>query len=84
MFDVVIINDDLEKAYEELKDILNEVSKCIKYPCSYYSTNTLLLLSGSSGFKSITLDKITSQCKMKISPSSLFIQEIQKVQEAKS
>lgn len=27
MFDVVIINDDLEKAYEELKDILNEVRK---------------------------------------------------------
>lgn len=27
VFDVVIINDDLEKAYEELKDILNDVSK---------------------------------------------------------
>lgn len=25
MFDIVIINDDLEKAYEELKEILNEV-----------------------------------------------------------
>lgn len=25
MFDIVIINDDLEKAYEELKAILNEV-----------------------------------------------------------
>ncbi|XP_038571769.1 guanylate kinase 1b isoform X1 [Micropterus salmoides] len=32
VFDVVIINDDLERAYEELKDILNEVSKTIKYP----------------------------------------------------
>lgn len=29
MFDVVITNDDLEKAYKELKDILNEVSKAI-------------------------------------------------------
>uniref|UniRef100_A0A3B5BCL3 Guanylate kinase n=1 Tax=Stegastes partitus TaxID=144197 RepID=A0A3B5BCL3_9TELE len=27
VFDVVIINDDLERAYEELKEILNEVSK---------------------------------------------------------
>uniref|UniRef100_A0A8C5I893 Guanylate kinase n=1 Tax=Gouania willdenowi TaxID=441366 RepID=A0A8C5I893_GOUWI len=27
VFDVVIINDDLERAYEELKDILNDVSK---------------------------------------------------------
>lgn len=27
MFDVVIINDDLERAYTELKDILSEVSK---------------------------------------------------------
>uniref|UniRef100_M4AVM1 Guanylate kinase n=1 Tax=Xiphophorus maculatus TaxID=8083 RepID=M4AVM1_XIPMA len=26
VFDIVIINDDLEKAYEELKEILNEVS----------------------------------------------------------
>lgn len=25
MFDVVIINDDLERAYEELKEILDEV-----------------------------------------------------------
>lgn len=39
MFDVVIINDDLERAYEELKDILNEVSKTVKYP----------LLSGNCG-----------------------------------
>uniref|UniRef100_A0A3B4TAG9 Guanylate kinase n=1 Tax=Seriola dumerili TaxID=41447 RepID=A0A3B4TAG9_SERDU len=30
VFDIVIINDDLERAYEELKDILNEVSKRIK------------------------------------------------------
>ena len=30
VFDVVIINDDLEKAYEELKEILNEVSKTKK------------------------------------------------------
>lgn len=30
MFDAVIINDDLEKAYEELKEILDEVSKSIK------------------------------------------------------
>lgn len=27
VFDAVIINDDLEKAYEELKEILDEVSK---------------------------------------------------------
>lgn len=27
MFDVVIINDDLERAYEELKDILTDVSE---------------------------------------------------------
>uniref|UniRef100_H2LLH6 Guanylate kinase n=1 Tax=Oryzias latipes TaxID=8090 RepID=H2LLH6_ORYLA len=27
VFDVVIINDDLERAYEELKDILNEVNQ---------------------------------------------------------
>lgn len=27
MFDVVIINDDLERAYEELKEILDEVSE---------------------------------------------------------
>lgn len=26
VFDVVIINDDLERAYDELKAILNEVS----------------------------------------------------------
>uniref|UniRef100_A0A3P9JP15 Guanylate kinase n=1 Tax=Oryzias latipes TaxID=8090 RepID=A0A3P9JP15_ORYLA len=29
VFDVVIINDDLERAYEELKDILNEVNQKI-------------------------------------------------------
>lgn len=33
VFDVVIINDDLERAYEELKDILNEVSKTISLLC---------------------------------------------------
>lgn len=27
MFDLVIINDDLERAYEELKEILDEVSE---------------------------------------------------------
>lgn len=32
VFDVVIINDDLERAYEELKDILSEVRK--KTNCS--------------------------------------------------
>lgn len=26
VFDIVIINDDLERAYEELKDVLTEVS----------------------------------------------------------
>ncbi len=31
MFDIVIINDDLERAYEELKDILDEVSETRKY-----------------------------------------------------
>lgn len=36
MFDAVIINDDLEKAYEELKEILDEVSKGIKSLCSFY------------------------------------------------
>ncbi|KAM4739607.1 guanylate kinase 1b isoform 2-T2 [Anableps anableps] len=30
MFDVVIINDDLEKAYEELKEILNEEIKKVQ------------------------------------------------------
>lgn len=29
MFDVVIINDDLERAYEELKEILDEVSEAL-------------------------------------------------------
>ena len=33
VFDVVIINDDLERAYEELKDILNEVSKTVSLLC---------------------------------------------------
>ena len=47
MFDVVIINDDLEKAYEELKDILNEVSKTIKYLCSYLVNKASLMLSAS-------------------------------------
>lgn len=88
MFDVVIINDDLEKAYEEMKDILNEVSKTIKYPCSYYLTNTLLLLSGSSGINPFIFTLLWTRslvnAKMEMSPSSLFIQEIQKVQEAKS
>ena len=38
MFDIVIINDDLEKAYEELKEILNEVLEAIKCPviCSNF------------------------------------------------
>lgn len=27
VFDIVIINDDLERAYDELKAILNEVSR---------------------------------------------------------
>lgn len=31
VFDIVIINDDVEQAYEELKDILSEVSKTMKY-----------------------------------------------------
>lgn len=30
MFDVVIINDDLERAYEELKEILDEVSEAAR------------------------------------------------------
>lgn len=36
MFDAVIINDDLEKAYEALKEILDEVSKSRKSLCSFY------------------------------------------------
>lgn len=39
VFDVVIINDDLERAYEELKDILSDVSKIIKYPFAYLCDN---------------------------------------------
>lgn len=36
VFDAVIINDDLEKAYKELKEILDEVSKSRKSLCSFY------------------------------------------------
>lgn len=32
MFDVVIVNDDLERAYDELKAILNEVSQPLQHP----------------------------------------------------
>uniref|UniRef100_A0A8C3B271 Guanylate kinase n=1 Tax=Cyclopterus lumpus TaxID=8103 RepID=A0A8C3B271_CYCLU len=35
VFDVVIVNDDLEKAYEELKDILKDVSKTLNDTFSY-------------------------------------------------
>lgn len=44
VFDVVIINDDLEKAYEELKEILDEVSKSMKSLCSFmkYSSDDWL------------------------------------------
>lgn len=57
MFDMVIINDDLERAYEELKEILDEVSE-------YTRDHTLIII-----------------------PTIIFplsIQEIKKVQEAKS
>uniref|UniRef100_A0A3Q3EF06 Guanylate kinase n=1 Tax=Labrus bergylta TaxID=56723 RepID=A0A3Q3EF06_9LABR len=41
VFDIVIINDDLERAYEDLKDILNEVSKTSSsLPGHSSSTNT--------------------------------------------
>lgn len=39
MFDVVIINDDVDRAYEELKDILNEVSK--KYKLAFICCSLL-------------------------------------------
>lgn len=71
MFDVVIINDDIERAYEELKDILNEVSKTC--PCYY-----LLCCSGPlNTHKSI-------KHLLKYYFLTLLLQEIKKVQEAKS
>lgn len=36
VFDAVIINDDLERAYEELKDMLNDVSKTLNDAFSYH------------------------------------------------
>lgn len=64
MFDMVIINDDLERAYEELKEILDEVSEAA-HICCYKHVITQLAVSESFF-------------------SPLFIQEIKKVQEAKS
>lgn len=58
MFDMVIINDDLERAYEELKEILDEVSEGT---CDH----TLIIIVANAVFP-------------------LSIQEIKKVQEAKS
>lgn len=49
MFDVVIINDDLERAYEELKEILDEVSKTPEYPRSYFSSSRFILAMLGTG-----------------------------------
>lgn len=47
VFDVVIINDDLERAYEELKEILDEVSRSIKCPCSFWFMKYFVISSSS-------------------------------------
>lgn len=49
VFDVVIINDDLERAYEELKEILDEVSKTPEYPRSYFSSSSFILAMFGTG-----------------------------------
>jgi len=44
VFDVDIVNDDLEKAYEELKDILKDVSKTLNDPFSYLFTKDFVAI----------------------------------------
>lgn len=67
MFDVVIINDDLERAYTELKDILSEVGKMPLYLYNCCQTAAVLILLYS-------LDpKLKSKKKKSFPPLSLFI-----------
>lgn len=74
VFDIVIINDDLERAYEELKEILDEVSKTAGYPRPYFSSCSFIwaMLGTSWAHNCWTALYL------------FFIQEIKKVQEAKS
>ena len=43
MFDLVIINDDLEEAYEKLKSVLMEVTSCVDVIAMHFSTCSIYL-----------------------------------------
>lgn len=51
MFDMVIINDDLERAYEELKEILDKVSE-------YTRDRTLIIIPIAKAFFPLSIQEI--------------------------